>query len=212
MTQKSVKTARLFIFSAPSGAGKTSLIKSLIESNDHLVVAVSHTTRPARPGEQDGEHYYFVTDEKFSEMVGDGEFLEHANVFTHRYGTSRAAVDSCLAHNSDVVLEIDWQGARSVRAIYPDARSVFILPPSKGELKLRLRRRGQDEARVIEQRMRKAMSEMSHYDEFDFVVVNDEFKKTLALLQEILDAVRESRDARIPDVEKFAESLLDFES
>ena len=212
MTRRSGETARLFIFSAPSGAGKSSLIRALIEADSKLVVAISHTTRPSRPGERDGEHYYFVDDDAFTKMVRNGDFLEYANVFAHRYGTSRAAVDSCLAHDSDVLLEIDWQGARSVRSIYPDARSVFVLPPSKGELKLRLRRRGQDEARVIEQRMRKAMSEMSHYDEFDFVVVNDEFNKTVALLQEILNAVRESRDAHIPDVTKFAEALVDFET
>ena len=208
MTSETPRAARLFVVSAPSGAGKTSLIGALTEADSRLRVAVSHTTRSKRPGEVDGEHYHFVDDDAFTRMIDNGEFLEHANVFAHRYGTSRAAVDKCLEQNSDVVLEIDWQGARAVRSVYTEACSVFILPPSRVDLKHRLRDRGQDSPRVIEQRMQKAIGEMSHYDEFEFVVVNDEFAKTLALLQEIVSAARNSRPAQLPDVREFAEKLV----
>ncbi len=179
----------LLVVSAPSGAGKTSLVQALVESEPDLYVSVSHTTRPQRAGEIDGEDYHFIDDEAFAGMVAADQFLEHAAVFDHRYGTSRRAVDDHLARGEDVILEIDWQGARSVRAAAPDAVSVFILPPSVSELERRLRGRG-DPAEGIERRMRDAVSEMNHYDEYDYLVINDDFEHALAALRAVLRAAR----------------------
>ena len=165
----------LFIVSAPSGAGKTSLVKALRESLPELAVSVSHTTRAQRPGEIDGSDYFFVKQADFESMIAAGEFVEYANVFDNWYGTSRKSIESLLSSGSDVILEIDWQGARQVRALMPDSRSIFILPPSLDELELRLSRRGQDEANTIARRMRDAISEMSHHAEYDYVVINDNF-------------------------------------
>lgn len=165
----------LFIVSAPSGAGKTSLVKALRESLPELAVSVSHTTRAQRPGEIDGSDYFFVKQADFESMIAAGEFVEHANVFDNWYGTSRKSIETLLSSGSDVILEIDWQGARQVRALMPDSRSIFILPPSLDELELRLSRRGQDEANTIARRMRDAISEMSHHAEYDYVVINDNF-------------------------------------
>jgi guanylate kinase len=188
-----VADGTLYILSAPSGAGKSSLAKALVESMPGLTVSVSHTTRAPRPGEVDGVHYHFVTPEVFQAMVDRGEFLEHAQVFDNFYGTSQAAVQAELDRGHDVILDIDWQGARNVKARMDKAVGIFILPPSREELERRLRGRGQDSDDIIARRMRDAVSEMSHYDEFDYVVVNDDFSAALADLQQILRGEPERR-------------------
>lgn len=169
----------LFIVSAPSGAGKTSLVRALLERLDGIEVSVSHTTRPKRPGEVDGVNYHFVDVPAFEAMIERGDFVEHARVFDNYYGTSRPAVQARLAAGQDVILEIDWQGARQVREQFPKAQSVFILPPSRATLEARLTGRGTDDAEVIARRMRDAISEMSHYDEYDHVIINDDFAVAL---------------------------------
>ena len=177
----------LYIISAPSGAGKSSLLRALLESmSGELALSVSHTTRQPRPGEVDGVDYHFVDDVVFAAMVSQGDFLEHAQVFDNRYGTSRQAVADQLATGVDVILEIDWQGARLVRELLPGAVSIFILPPSMEALQQRLQDRGQDDAEVIARRMRDAVSEMSHYDEYDYLVINDVFQTALDELAAIM--------------------------
>ena len=183
----------LYIFSAPSGAGKTSLVTELVKQTPQLVVSVSHTTRAVRPGEQNGVHYHFVNIPDFERMVSENAFLEHAKVFDNYYGTSQVAIEQQLASGQDVILEIDWQGARQVRARMADAVSVFILPPSRSALEQRLRGRGQDSDDIIARRMRDAISEMSHYDEYDFVVVNDDFEQALAVLSAIVTTHRQAQ-------------------
>jgi guanylate kinase len=177
---------RLFIFSAASGTGKTSLAKALVERLPDLAFSVSHTTRAPRPGEQHGVHYYFVTLQQFDEMVAADRFLEHAKVFGNSYGTSRAATENLLRQGKNIILDIDWQGARAIKEKMPESVSVFILPPSRAALEERLTNRGQDAPEVIAQRMRAAVSEMSHYKEFDHVVVNDDFEAALKDLQAVI--------------------------
>jgi guanylate kinase len=179
-------TGKLFIFSAASGTGKTSLAKALVERNPNIAFSVSHTTRAPRPGEQHGVHYYYVNREEFDRMAATGEFLEHATVFDNSYGTSRRVVEDLLAAGKSVILDIDWQGARAIKRQMPQAVSIFILPPSRAVLLERLTGRGQDSDEVIARRMREALAEMSHYREFDHVVVNDDFGQALADLQAIL--------------------------
>ena len=183
-------TGVLFVVSAPSGAGKTSLLRALIPTDPRLQLSVSHTTRGARPGEQDGTHYHFVDRARFEAMVAAGEFVEHARVFDNLYGTAERSVRDLLGANLDVVLEIDWQGARQVRARFPEAVSVFIVPPSVEALRERLSGRGQDSAEIIDRRMRDARSELSHFGEYDYLVVNDDFDEALADLRAIVGAER----------------------
>lgn len=183
-----MSSGKLIILSAPSGAGKTSLANALVESSSDIEFSVSHTTRAPRPGEKHGVHYYFVSREEFDAMVQLGQFLEHATVFGNSYGTSRAAVESVLVRGKSVLLDIDWQGARSIKARMPQALSIFILPPTRAALRERLVKRGQDSMEVIERRMREATAEMSHYPEFDHVVVNDDFELALADLRAIVGA------------------------
>jgi guanylate kinase len=180
----------LFIVSAPSGAGKTSLLRALVPSDPRLRLSISHTTRPARPGEQDGVHYHFVDRAGFEGMAAAGEFLEHAQVFDNLYGTAERSVRDLLEDDFDVVLEIDWQGARQVRARFPEAVSVFVVPPSVEALRQRLGGRGQDSPEVIERRMRDARSELSHFAEYDYMVVNDLFEVALADLRALVTAER----------------------
>ena len=180
----------LFIVSAPSGAGKTSLLKALLERDADLKLSVSHTTRTPRPGEVDGVHYHFVSVDEFMRLAGEGAFLEQAQVFDNYYGTSQSAVQSLLDEGHDVVLEIDWQGARQVRKAFPEAISIFIVPPSVAALRERLGNRGQDDESIIERRMRDARSELSHYAEYDYLVVNDDFDLALDELQCIVRAER----------------------
>jgi guanylate kinase len=180
----------LYILSAPSGAGKTSLLKALRERDGRLHVSVSHTTRAMRPGELDGVHYHFVHQATFLAKVERGDFLEHAEVFGNYYGTDEASVRAQLEAGRDSVLEIDWQGAQQVRRRFPDAVSIFILPPSPEALHERLSNRGQDSEEVIQGRMREAVSEMSHYAEFDYLVFNDVFESALDELAAIVTARR----------------------
>lgn len=180
----------LYVISAPSGAGKTSLVRALVQAVPELVVSVSHTTRPPRSGEQDGADYHFIDAERFLGMVEDGGFLEHARVFGNYYGTSRQAVQAELATGRDVILEIDWQGAQQVRRLMPGCQSVFILPPSREVLESRLRARGQDTEAVIARRLEEAVAEMGHYAEFDYLVVNDDFDHALDELRTIVTANR----------------------
>jgi len=180
------RRGRIFVLAAPSGGGKTSLIRALIERDRRLGPSVSHTTRAARPGERHGEHYYFVDEREFRSLVDEDAFLEYALVFGDYKGTSKREVENRTAAGCDVLLDIDWQGARQVRESMPDSRSIFILPPSLETLKERLARRGQDSPEVIERRMGKARSEISHWDEFDFVVVNDDFEDAVSELQSII--------------------------
>lgn len=189
----------VFVVSAPSGGGKTSLVSALLERDQRVALSVSHTTRPPRPGEQDGRHYHFVDTPSFEALIEQHAFLEYARVFDHYYGTGRAAVEHLLAQGKDVLLDIDWQGARQVRGNFPDARSVFILPPSLRELRRRLVSRGQDSDQVIERRMRDARAEISHAPEFDHLVVNDDFGLALEDLHSI---VRTGRLARPGDEER----------
>jgi guanylate kinase len=193
---------KLFIFAAPSGGGKTSLVKALLEIDGRVALSVSHTTRPRRPGEVDGMHYHFVGVDEFSRMVEGGGFIEHARVFDHLYGTSHAAVAAQLERGLDVLLDIDWQGARQVRASFPGCCSVFIIPPSLEVLRERLTRRAQDSAKVIERRMRDARDEISHWDEFDHVVVNDDFDTALMELRAIIDDHRARRVRQADDAAK----------
>ena len=177
---------RVLVLSAPSGAGKSSLARALVDAEPSVRLSVSHTTRAARPGEVDGVHYHFVDKGEFEAMVTAGEFLEHARVFDRYYGTSWEAVRTELSRGYDVVLDIDWQGARQVREVFAGSVSVLILPPSIDALRARLVARGQDSAGVIERRMRAARSELEHYEEFGCIVVNDDFKRSLGALRAIL--------------------------
>lgn len=190
-------TGTLYIISAPSGAGKTSLVKQLLATVPDVEVSVSHTTRPVRSGEHDGVDYYFVDLATFQALAQAGVFLESAQVFDYCYGTSRHAVNERLHSGLDVILEIDWQGARQVREHAPDACSIFILPPSRETLRQRLEQRGQDDKTVIDRRMRDAMTEISHYDEFDYIVINDDFERALNALQAIVIAGRQRRDRQL---------------
>ena len=178
--------ANLFIIAAPSGCGKTSLVKALLESLSNLSVSVSHTTRKPRKAEIDGENYHFVSKERFGEMISNNDFVEHAEVFGNLYGTARSNIKEKLEANIDIILEIDWQGARQVRENMPDSISIFILPPSKNVLLQRLTDRAQDDDETISERMKNSESEMSHYDEFEYLVINDQFDSALNDLKTII--------------------------
>jgi guanylate kinase len=180
------KRGSLFVIAAPSGAGKTSLVKAVLDRDPSLRVSVSHTTRKQRPSEVPGRDYYFVSVEEFQRLCKAGEFLEHAQVFDNFYGTGRAQVEALRAAGHDVILEIDWQGARQVRAAQADCKTVFILPPSRRELEMRLRNRKTDSSEVIERRLRDSIADMSHFAEFDSVVVNAAFENAVIDLLRIL--------------------------
>jgi len=198
----------LFVISAPSGAGKTSLVRALMEREPDLRFSISYTTRAQRPGEQHGQHYFFVSPERFQEMIADGAFLEHARVFDNYYGTARAQVASLLAEGHGVVLEIDWQGARQVRAAMPESVGIFILPPSRAELERRLRGRGTDSETVIRRRLADAATDMSHWSEFQFVVVNDDFSTALQALSDIVRGRGEDSRADRPELAPAVAALL----
>jgi guanylate kinase len=180
------RRGRLFVIAAPSGAGKTSLVRALMEREPGLRFSISYTTREQRPTEQHGRDYFFVGRDEFERMVADGEFLEHARVFDNYYGTARRQVEEALTAGRDLILEIDWQGAAQVRSALPECISIFILPPSRPELERRLRGRGTDAEAVIQRRLRDAAADMAHWREFDHVVVNDDFGQALAQLQDIV--------------------------
>ncbi|WP_083761435.1 guanylate kinase [Nitrosococcus halophilus] len=194
----------LFVVAAPSGAGKTSLVKALVDSMTGVCLSVSHTTRPPRPGERDGVDYYFIDDAAFETMQQAGAFLEHAQVFDHHYGTAREKVAGLLEQGMDVILEIDWQGRRQVQARFPDCVSIFILPPSRETLERRLRLRGQDGETVIARRMRDARTEISHYNEFDYLVVNDVFETAL---EDLMAIIRGRRLLRLRQEERLTPLL-----
>ncbi len=183
-------TGTLYTVSAPSGAGKTSLVNTLIQRCQGLRVSVSHTTRPMRPGEEDGVNYHFVSKASFLGMLEKAEFLEHARVFGNLYGTSRVWVEQQLDAGTDVILEIDWQGAQQVKRLLSETCAIFIVPPSRETLEQRLNARGQDNASIIEARMAEAVEEMSHYTEADYLVVNKDFEQALGELQAIITCQR----------------------
>ncbi|MBB1372536.1 MULTISPECIES: guanylate kinase [unclassified Pseudoalteromonas] len=180
----------LFILSAPSGAGKSSLINALLKKHADMKVSVSHTTRAKRPGEENGVHYHFVSTDEFKVLIAKEDFFEWAQVFDNYYGTSKQAIESQLDAGIDVFLDIDWQGAQQVRKIMPSVQTIFILPPSKAELEQRLNNRGQDSQEIIAGRMAQAQSETSHYNEYDFVIVNDDFDTALTDIETIVMAQR----------------------
>lgn len=194
----------LYIVSAPSGAGKTSLVKALLDALPDIRLSVSHTTRAMRPGETDGVNYHFVDCATFTNLHEHGDFLEHAEVFGNYYGTSQAALERDLAEGHDLILEIDWQGAQQVRRKLPHAQSIFILPPSQAALRQRLDNRGQDSAEIIERRMREAVSEMSHYVEYDYLIINDDFASAL----EDLKSIFRTRQLRLDRQQRRHDDLL----
>jgi len=180
----------LFIVAAPSGGGKTTLVKHLSQSMENIEISISHTTRPMRPGERDGVDYHFINDEQFHSMVQENAFLEHAQVFNYLYGTAIAQINARLQAGVDILLDIDWQGAAQIKHIFPDSVSIFIIPPSIDALQQRLLKRRQDKDEVISERMKKAQHEMSHFDEFDYLIVNDTFARAAADLHAIVVADR----------------------
>ncbi len=188
---------KLYIISAPSGAGKTSLVKQVIADLDYLTVSVSHTTRQMRAGEIDAKDYFFCSSDEFKKMIADHAFLEHAQVFDNYYGTAKQTVENSLNNGIDVILEIDWQGAEQVRKMLPDSISIFILPPSIEILHQRLKSRGQDSEETIDRRMQDAVNEMSHYHEFDYIIVNDDFNQALLELKSIFTSQRLEKQRQV---------------
>jgi guanylate kinase len=203
-----MSTGKLYIISAPSGAGKTSLVKQLVSDVDDLVVSISHTTRPIRPGEKNGEDYFFVSPAEFNVLLASQALLEHAQVFDNYYGTAQTTVETNLSAGLDVILEIDWQGAQQVKRLRPDSASIFILPPSTAVLEQRLQNRGQDDGQVIARRMRDAVTEMSHHAEFDYILVNDVFGQALFELKSIVIANRLTKDRQQIRLKCLIENLL----
>ncbi|GHF27624.1 guanylate kinase [Kordiimonas sediminis] len=211
MTTKSVSSRRglMLVMSSPSGAGKTTLSRRLLESDSSVVMSVSATTREPRPGEENGKDYFFVTHERFREMIDHGELLEHAVVFENRYGTPRGPVMQALNEGKDVLFDIDWQGTQQLaESAGDDLVRVFILPPSVAELENRLRKRAQDPENVVQKRMAEAESEISHWAEYDYVLVNDDLEDTFERLQVIIKAERERRRRR-PGLSEFVRKLMD---
>jgi guanylate kinase len=190
-------SGNLFILSAPSGAGKTSLVSALLESNKHIALSISYTTRSPRPGEIDGKDYHFVSREKFLEMAKHGDFIESAEVYGNLYGTSQSWIEKELVSGRDILLEIDWQGAEQVRRLMPHVISIFILPPSLSALESRLKGRAQDSAEVIARRLQAAREDMSHVAEFDYVIINDKLDEALRQLEAVVIAVGLHRDSQL---------------
>lgn len=209
MTEKKKVMGTLYVVSAPSGAGKTSLLKQLITQIDSVETSISHTTRPMRNGEVDGVDYHFVTTEQFKQLVAEGAFFEYAEVFGNYYGTTKASIQQQLETGVDVILEIDWQGARQIREQLPQSCSIFVLPPSKQALQDRLQGRGQDDEAVIQRRMQEAQSEMSHYSEYDYLVVNDDFSLALAELKSIFVGKRLELARQVQKHAHLLSNLLD---
>jgi len=203
----SEKRGRLIVVSAPSGAGKTSLVKALVARDPALVFSISYTTRPQRPTEVDGRDYFFVDRGRFDELVAAGELLEHAEVFGNRYGTGRGHVEAQLAQGRHVILEIDWQGARQVRAAMPGCCTVFVLPPSLAELERRLRGRGTDSEATIQRRFAESAADIGHWDEFDYVIVNDDFDTALEQLAGVVHGTTEAHRRDDPRLSAFANAL-----
>jgi guanylate kinase len=203
-----VQRGRLFVVAAPSGAGKTSLVKALLERKPELRLSVSHTTRKMRPTEQAGREYHFVSIPEFKELIARDQFLEHAQVFDNFYGTGKGPVEEQLAAGRNVILEIDWQGARQVRKSMPSASTIFILPPSRAALEQRLRNRGTDSDEVIVRRLRDAVGDMSHWNEFDYVVVNEDFDRAANDLVSIVSGNGEALRSGRPALQPLLKDLL----
>lgn len=201
-------TGNLYIVAAPSGGGKTSLVRKLIETLDGIEVSISHTTRAMRPGEKNGVDYFFVEENEFIDLVNDNAFVEHAKVFNSLYGTSAAQISQRLKSGIDIVLDIDWQGAEQIRRSFPDAVGVFIIPPSLDVLKQRLMSRQQDDHEVIRERMIKAQDELSHYPEFDYLIVNDEFESAALELRSIVIANRLRMERQVNKQSKLLSFLM----
>ena len=204
-------TARgnLFIISAPSGAGKSSLISALLKDQPaDMQVSVSHTTRQSRPGEENGQHYHFINQDEFKQLIADNAFFEWAEVFGNYYGTSQVTIEQTLEQGIDVFLDIDWQGAQQVKKLMPTSIGIFIFPPSKTELERRLKGRGQDSQEVIDSRMAQAVSEMSHYNEYDFIIINDNFDKAQADLLAIIRSQRLTSASQIHTQNDMIKDLL----
>lgn len=201
-------TGNLYIISAPSGAGKTSLVKKLISTIKNLIVSVSHTTRQSREGEIHGKDYFFVSVDDFRAMQNEKAFLESAQVFDNFYGTAQKTIEDNLAQGDDVILEIDWQGAQQVRELMPNSYSIFILPPSTQILRDRLEGRGKDSVEIIDRRMQDAVAEMSHYGEFDYLVVNDDFNTALNELESIIIANRLKQQSQAAKLKSLIHDLL----
>ncbi|ASQ46829.1 guanylate kinase [Legionella clemsonensis] len=198
----------LIIVAAPSGGGKTSLVKKLAANVENVAISVSHTTRNKRPGEQDGVDYFFVDEQRFLKMISEHAFVEYARVFNHYYGTSVAQITTRLESGVDVLLDIDWQGAQQIRRLFPEAVSVFIVPPSLDALKQRLHGRRQDNEEIIKERMKRAQDELAHYTEFDYLIVNDDFEKAAAELQAIVVANRLKTERQSQHQRKLLSFLL----
>ena len=203
------RLGELFVVAAPSGAGKTSLVRAVMQRLPELRFSISYTTRPQRPAEQDGRDYFFVDKAEFARMVAQSEFLEHAQVFDNCYGTSRPQVEQLLEAGHDVLLEIDWQGAQQVRRAMPQCRSIFILPPSRAALETRLRSRATDSEAVIQRRLRDSIADMSHWVEFDYVVVNEDFERATGELQQILTGIGEHLRGDRVELRNLLQQLLD---
>lgn len=208
MSNEMPRRGLMLVLSSPSGAGKTTLSRRLLQTDPDIVMSVSATTRAPRPNEVDGQDYFFVSSAKFDEMVEAGEFLEHANVFGNKYGTPRGAVMAALEAGKDVLFDIDWQGTQQLKVqAREDLASVFVLPPSKAELERRLRIRAQDSESVVRQRMAKASDELSHWAEYDYLLLNDDIQHAQGKLEEIL-RVERSRRARQPGLARFVQKLM----
>ena len=199
---------KLLVIAAPSGAGKTTLVRALMQRRPALRFSISYTTRQQRPNERDRHDYFFVKKEDFERMVEAGEFLEHARVFDNYYGTSRAQVEQLLDQGQDVLLEIDWQGAQQIRRTLPECRTIFVLPPSRAALEQRLRKRGTDSDEVIARRLRDSLADMSHWNEFDYIVVNDDFDRATADLESIVAGQGEHLRRDRPDLQALLAKLL----
>jgi guanylate kinase len=206
-TAKTPRRGSLYVIAAPSGAGKTSLVKAVLSRDPSLRVSISHTTRKPRENERDGEHYHFVSIDEFRRLAAAGEFLEHAQVFDNYYGTGRAGVEALRNAGHDVILEIDWQGARQVRQVQPDCETIFILPPTRRSLEERLRNRKTDSEAVIQRRLQDSITDMSHFAEFDRVIVNDDFETTVEELLALLRG-RDGFAADRPELEPLIAELL----
>ncbi|MDF1756898.1 MAG: guanylate kinase [Legionellaceae bacterium] len=196
----------LYIVASPSGGGKTSLVKELVAKVNHIETSTSHTTRKIRPAEKNGVDYFFISDQEFSKMIKNGDFTEHANVYGHFYGTSIAQINTRLQDGIDIVLDIDWQGAQQIKKLYPDSVSIFVVPPSLEILEERLTKRAQDNKDIINNRMQQAKDEMSHYNEFDYLIINDEFS---IAVQELISIVKSERQKMFRQVKRHGK-LLSF--
>lgn len=203
------KQGKLIVISAPSGAGKTTLVSALLNAMPDLKLSISHTTRPKRPGEQDGVNYYFVSQDEFKHLLDSRDFLEYAKVYDYYYGTSKVWVEEELSRGSNVILEIDWQGAQQIKAMYKDAVFIYILPPSLGVLRERLEKRAQDKSDVIEKRLSKAQEDISHCGEFDYLVVNDDLAKATSELKAIITSLGLTTVVQKKTLNKLLKELLD---